>query len=97
MNCIDEPPVVIAADPDLDAHGNSPADTLIDFSEFEGALRAATVHFWPDDRAFRKSGASNPQVGDVAACGAVKTGTSAWGQRYIGAPLTCAECAGRRR
>lgn len=77
-------PVVIPADADLLPNGDSPQDTPIDFSEFEEALRGPTVHFFPYDRTL--------QVGDRALCGAVKTGTSAWGQKFNGAPLSCAEC-----
>lgn len=73
MPCYDDVAMVVAKDADLDARGNSPLDTPIDFSKFEDALRGPTVHFFPDDRAFRKSGAADPQVGDVALCGAVKS------------------------
>jgi hypothetical protein len=48
-------------------HATAPVDTPADVDrEFQ------TIHRYPDDRRYRKSGMSPPQPGDIAFCGWVK-------------------------
>jgi hypothetical protein len=57
--------------------------------EFED-LMDSSVHWYPNDPRYRRSGNEHPQVGDVALCGHVKKLPPA---NMDGARLTCANCA----
>lgn len=68
---------------------------LTDMREFEVALGADVplTHWFPTARSYRRSGASEPQVGDMAWCGHV---LEVPGEMGIG-PTRCSECLMIRR
>jgi hypothetical protein len=58
-----------------------------DMSAFEAELDRPTMHWYPRDPKYRRSGCEDPQPGDVAICGFVKVRPHELGQ-----VLTCDGC-----
>lgn len=65
--------------------------TETDMRSFEDALDHPTIHWYPTDPSYCRSGADVPQPGDVAMCGHVKVRPAVTDPDTLG-PLTCSQC-----